>query len=98
MTFYVPHIFTGVAFDSGGAASGPITATFLLPFAIGACEGVGGNVLTDAFGAVAMVAMTPIVTVQAMGIISRRRQEARIRRVKVQLGEVEDGIVYYDTA
>ena len=59
MTFFTPRIFTGIAFDSGGVASGPMTTTFLLPFAMGACEALGGNVLTDAFGVVAMVAMTP---------------------------------------
>ena len=55
MTFFVPQIFTGVAFDSGGVASGPMTTTFLLPLAMGACEALGGNVLTDAFGIVALV-------------------------------------------
>ena len=50
LTFFVPQLFTGVAFDAGGVASGPMTATFLLPFAMGACEAVGGNLMTDAFG------------------------------------------------
>ncbi|MDF9824419.1 hypothetical protein M2475_000709 [Breznakia sp. PF5-3] len=69
LTFKVPKIFTGIAFDSGGVASGPMTSTFILPFAIGACEGVGGNVLLDAFGVVAMVAMTPLIVIQIMGLI-----------------------------
>ncbi|NBK92288.1 DUF1538 domain-containing protein [bacterium 1XD21-13] len=56
MTFFVKQIFTGIAFDSGGVASGPMTATFLLPLAMGACETVGGNILTDAFGVVAIMA------------------------------------------
>lgn len=60
LTFLVPSIFTGIAFDSGGVASGPMTATFLLPFAQGACHALGGNMMTDAFGIVAMVAMTPL--------------------------------------
>ena len=63
----VPKIFTAIAFDSGGVASGPMTATFLLPFAMGACSALGGDVLTDAFGIVAMVAMTPLVTIQCLG-------------------------------
>ena len=75
MTFFVPRIFTGIAFDSGGVASGPMTTTFLLPFAMGACEALGGNVLTDAFGIVAMVAMTPLLTIQALGILYRCRQK-----------------------
>ena len=58
-----------VAFDSGGVASGPLTATFMLPFATGACEALGGNVMTDAFGLVALVAMMPLITVQVMGAI-----------------------------
>ena len=65
LTFFVPQLFTGVAFDAGGVASGPMTATFLLPFAMGACEAAGGNLMTDAFGLVALVAMTPLVTIQA---------------------------------
>ena len=58
-----------VAFDSGGVASVPLTATFMLPFATGACEALGGNVMTDAFGLVALVAMMPLITVQVMGAI-----------------------------
>ena len=60
LSFVVPKIFTAIAFDSGGVASGPMTATFLLPFAMGACETLGGNVVTDAFGVVAMVALSLI--------------------------------------
>ncbi len=71
MTFFTPKIFTAIAFDSGGVASGPMTATFILPFAMGACDSVGGNMLADAFGIVAMVAMTPLITIQAVGIIYR---------------------------
>ena len=74
LTFFVPRLFTGIAFDSGGVASGPMTTTFLLPFSMGACEAIGGNVLTDAFGIVAMVAMTPLITIQALGLILRLKQ------------------------
>ncbi len=76
LTFFVPKIFTGIAFDSGGVCSGPMTSTFLLPFAMGACEGVGGNMLTDAFGVVAVVAMTPLITIQVMGVIYGSRMKA----------------------
>jgi len=69
LSFVVPPIFTSIAFDSGGVASGPMTATFLLPFAMGACEAVGGNMLTDAFGIVAMVAMTPLIIIQLLGLL-----------------------------
>ena len=67
LSFFVPRTFTAIAFDSGGVASGPLTATFMLPLAIGACTALGGNVMTDAFGLVALVAMMPLITVQVMG-------------------------------
>ena len=73
LTFFVPKIYTGIAFDSGGVASGPMTATFLLPFAMGACEALGGDILSDAFGIVALVAMTPLVTIQLLGLWSQMR-------------------------
>ena len=73
LTFFVPKVFTGIAFDSGGVASGPMTATFLLPFAMGATAAVGGSIMTDAFGVVALVAMTPLVTIQILGLVFRIR-------------------------
>ena len=75
LSFFLPKIFTAIAFDSGGVASGPMTATFLLPFAMGACQAVGGNIVQDAFGVVAMVAMTPLITIQVMGAIYKYRSE-----------------------
>ena len=73
ISFVVPKLFTAIAFDAGGVASGPMTATFLLPLAQGACVAVGGNIVTDAFGVVAMVAMTPLITVQMMGLVAQLR-------------------------
>ena len=70
LSFVVPKIFTAIAFDSGGVASGPMTATFLLPLAQGACMAVGGNLAADAFGVVAMVAMTPLITIQILGLVT----------------------------
>ncbi len=82
LTFIVPPIFTGIAFDSGGVASGPMTATFLLPLAMGACAAIpGGNILTDAFGVVAMVAMTPLIAIQIMGLMYKIKM-ARAERAK----------------
>ena len=69
LSFIVPKIFTAIAFDSGGTASGPMATTFLLPFAMGASAALGGNILLDAFGTVAMVAMTPLFTIQIIGLI-----------------------------
>ena len=88
LTLFVPKIFTAVAFDSGGVASGPMTATFLLPFAMGACQAMGGNVLSDAFGIVAMVAMTPLLAIQILGLWSVYRQKKQPRE-KFALDETE---------
>lgn len=79
ISFFVPKIFTAIAFDSGGVASGPMTATFLLPLAQGACIAVGGNIVTDAFGVVAMVAMTPLITIQLLGMFYQlqKRRDAK---------------------
>ena len=80
-TFYVPPTFTGIAFDSGGVASGPLTATFMLLFAMGMSRALGGDVMIDAFGLVAMVAMMPLITVQGMGasyVIRSRRKTGEV--------------------
>ncbi|MGN0400773.1 MAG: DUF1538 domain-containing protein [Acetatifactor sp.] len=78
LAFFVKPTFTAIAFDAGGVASGPMTAAFMLPFAMGVSTALGGNVMTDAFGLVAMVAMMPLITVQIMGVItavvSKRRE------------------------
>lgn len=96
LTFFVPQIYTGIAFDSGGVASGPMTATFLLPLAMGACEAVGGNILTDAFGIVAMVAMTPLLTIQVLGLVGKLRGRAEKKQMQIPLTDLVDGIVYFD--
>lgn len=88
LSFFVPRTFTAIAFDSGGVASGPMTATFLLPFAMGACDALGGNVVTDAFGVVAMVAMTPLVTIQLLGVSYQRKLSKRTPVPAV--GQVEE--------
>ena len=82
LSFFVPKIYTAIAFDSGGVASGPLTSTFILPFVIGLCFATNGNsssaVLTDAFGLVAMVAMTPLISIQSLGfkaVVSKRVKE-----------------------
>ncbi len=84
LSFVVPKTFTAIAFDSGGIASGPMTATFLLSFAIGACETLGGNVLTDSFGLVAMVAVAPIPAVQIFGLIATVKQKRAKRAIMEQ--------------
>lgn len=77
LSFFVPKLYTAIAFDSGGVASGPLTSSFILPFAIGICSVLQGeeSVLTDAFGLVAMVAMIPLITIQLLGfraIVAKR--------------------------
>lgn len=79
LTFFVPDIYTAIAFDSGGVASGPMTATFMLQFVIGASLAVGGNVLADAFGVVAMVAMMPLLSIQTVGFVYEKRKKKALR-------------------
>jgi len=90
LTFFVPKIFTAIAFDSGGVASGPMTATFLLPLAMGACEALGGTIITDAFGVVAMVAMTPLITIQVMGMAFKIKESGLHKKSYVPLEEFGD--------
>ena len=92
LSFIVPNIFVGIAFDSGGVTSGPMTAAFILPLAMGACEALGGNILLDAFGAVAMVAMTPLITVQIMGLASKRK----MARIQLVSNIPDDDIIDYE--
>ncbi len=69
LTFIVPEMFTAIAFDSGGVASGAMTASFLMPLALGLCGAVGGNIATEGFGVVAFVAMTPLIAIQILGLV-----------------------------
>lgn len=76
MSYKVPPIFVGIAYDSGGVASGPMTATFVLAFAQGAANAIPtANVLIDGFGVIAMVAMTPIVAIQTLGLMFREESK-----------------------
>lgn len=89
ISFFVPKIYTAIAFDSGGVASGPMTAAFLLPLAQGACAALGGNIVTDAFGVVAMVAMTPLITIQVMGLATQLAGKRRKKVVGMQLQGID---------
>ncbi|MBO6040426.1 MAG: DUF1538 domain-containing protein [Oscillospiraceae bacterium] len=93
LSFVTPGTFTAIAFDSGGVASGPLTAAFMLPFAMGAVKALGGNVMTDAFGLVAMVAMMPLITVQTMGLISVIATRRRAKEPAGELSAAEDGVI-----
>ena len=87
LSFFVPDIYTAIAFDSGGVASGPMTATFMLQFVIGASVALGGNVLYDAFGVVAMVAMMPLISIQTVGFIYDRKE--KVAEVKEEYGDYD---------
>ena len=87
---FVPRIFTAIAFDSGGVASGTMTATFLLPFAIGIAEALNRNVLTDAFGLIAMVATIPLIVVQFVGLIYKVKTKRIIYKDTVYNEEIID--------
>ena len=93
MSFFVPRVFTAIAFDSGGVASGPMTATFLLPFALGAVDALGGDPMADAFGLVAMVAMTPLLAIQALALVyairARKQVKPALARPAVEIIDFE---------
>jgi hypothetical protein len=86
LTFATPAIFTGIAFDSGGVCSGPLTSTFLLPLAMGTCEGLKGDLMKDAFGMVAMVAMTPLIVIQIVGLAYGTKMRKSGEKVQEELG------------
>ena len=80
LSFFVPKFFTGIAFDSGGVASGAMMSAFVLPMAIGACSTLGADVMTQAFGCVAFVAMTPIISIQICGLVYSLKAKRAISR------------------
>lgn len=89
----VPPVFVGIAFDSGGVASGPMTSTFQLPLAMGACSAVGGNVVTDAFGIVALVALAPLIAIQIMGLVYAHKSK---KPVFASQSALDDGFVDFE--
>lgn len=99
LSIFVPHIYTAIAFDSGGVASGPLTSGFILPLVIGVCSVLQGEqeVLSYAFGVVAMVAMTPLITIQVLGFkaIAMRVMRERIVMKRITAADDEQ-IIYFD--
>lgn len=88
------EVVVAVAFDSGGVASGPMTSTFLLPLSIGACSAVGGNLMTDAFGVVALIALTPLIAIQIMGVVYRIKTEKLEKNIEqISVPEFSDDII-----
>ena len=91
LSFFVPKLYTAIAFDSGGVASGPLTSSFILPFVIGICAVLQPtNILTDAFGLVAMVAMTPLITIQALGFKSVATKKLREKIAMKRILDADD--------
>ena len=94
LAIIVPAPFPSIAFDAGGVASGPMTAAFLLPFAMGACRAVGGNAASDAFGVVAFVAMTPLIAVQIPGLVWYIRSlGAKKQSAEAEFVPIDDDII-----
>ncbi len=102
LSFFVPRMYTGIAFDSGGVASGPLTSSFILPLVIGACavcngENGGSDIYSYAYGVVAMVAMTPLITIQTLGfkavLSAKVRSNIRMKRI---LTADDEQIIYFD--
>jgi hypothetical protein len=87
LSLFVPPVYTAIAFDSGGVASGPMTSGFILPFATGVCVCLQGEaaVLRDAFGVVAVVAMTPLITIQILGVVYRHKLKQAKRTPMAEL-------------
>ncbi|MGN1344154.1 MAG: DUF1538 domain-containing protein [Traorella sp.] len=95
ISFFVPPIYTGIAFDSGGVASGPMATTFILPFALGACEALNRNIMLDAFGIVSMIALTPLITIQVLGLSGSIKRSRKLKKAQEAFVQVEDDIVYF---
>lgn len=91
LTFFIPKVFTAIAFDAGGATGGSLTTTFLLPIAIGACVALGGNVYTDAFGLASMVSLIPIITIELVGLLYQVK-----RRIVERVENLDDSIVDFN--
>ena len=92
LSFFVPGLYTAIAFDSGGVASGPLTSSFILPLAVGACCVLQGEpkILVDAFGVVALVAMAPLITIQLLGFRAILAKKIRQRVAFSKLLNADD--------
>ena len=99
LAFFVPKLYTAIAFDSGGVASGPLTSSFILPLVVGACIALNGgetdSILTDAFGVVAMVAMTPLITIQALGFKAVTSAKVRSNIIMKRILSADDEQIIY---
>ncbi|MDE7380338.1 MAG: DUF1538 domain-containing protein, partial [Clostridia bacterium] len=97
LSFFVPRIYTAIAFDSGGVASGPLTSSFILPLVIGACEAANGgdSIYRFPFGVVAMVAMTPLITIQLLGFKAVMSAKVRANIIMKRIVAADDEQIIY---
>ena len=98
LTLFCPGIFTGIAFDSGGVTSGPMTASFILPLMIGICEASGRanfNVMQDAFGLVSMVAMMPLIVIQIVGVMYKYKRDRYFKETIEEIEIKKDEIIVF---
>lgn len=91
-TRFTPKVFTAIAFDSGGVAAGTMAAAFLLPFGVGVCEALGGNIMTDAFGMIAMIATLPLITIQGIGILFQYKSR-KAAALEPQVADAPDDLI-----
>ncbi|MGM9878674.1 MAG: DUF1538 domain-containing protein [Bacilli bacterium] len=90
LTFIAPKMFTAVSFDAGGSVCGPLTASFILPLVIGLCESLNGNIMLDAFGLIAFIALSPLLTVQLLGIVFKFKTKQEIFK------NIDEDIIEYE--
>lgn len=100
LSFFVPKIYTAIAFDSGGVVSGPMNTTFILPYAIGACYALNGNdssnIMIDAFGTIAVVALMPLISIQVIGLTASFRKAIAYNRSRKRIkGDFDDQIIHF---
>jgi hypothetical protein len=88
LTFFVPSFFVGIGFDSGGVAAGAMSAAFVLPFTIGVCDALGGNVMIEAFGVVGMISMMPPITLEILGVLYHMKLK-KARKLEQELEQTE---------
>ncbi len=98
LMFFCPSIFVAIAFDSGGVASGALASTFIIPFINGICLSFGNAQLLYGFGTVALIALTPILCIQTLGVIFKvvqsRRADGKVtatRKIKVKVIDFDYG-------
>ena len=96
LSIFVPKIYTAIAFDSGGVASGPLTSSFIVPIAIGACMAIGGSqsILENGFGIVAMVAFVPLICIECLGVAAIIKDKLMVKKATKRIINEKDDIIF----